>query len=153
MTELSDGAVYVVRNGILVNHTCIDTVDGDTGSVPDAYLLIPQLLISILGWLRTLLALNRMKWRITMAEGLGLVLFTSAGLVRCVTALSTRRSGIVLQLASAVVASLMVWAAFIVIFNNRFVPPTRQQWHSMILVIAVSSLWEAHSRIMVNLDE
>ena len=154
MTDFIEGTVYVVTNGSLVNYSCIDTADDeDEGGIPEVFLLIPQLSISLLGWLRTLLALNRMKWHITMAEGIGLVLFVSAGLVRCVTALSTRRAGIVLQVFSAVVASLMVWAAFIVIFNNSLKLPTFQQWQSMILVIAVSALWEAHSRIMVNLSE
>ena len=130
----------------------VECSSSNDGSISAAWLLLPQMAISLLGWSRTLLALNRFRLRISRPEFLALVLFVSAGLTRCVTALATRRAGFAMQILAAGTASLMVWAGFILIFNNSFDVPSGQQWHSMVLVIVVSGMWEVHSRIMVNLS-
>lgn len=123
----------------------------DDGSVSAWFLIVPHFFIAVLSWLQTLLALNRLTWRPTRAEYAGLGFFGMRAIMSCLAAVAAARSGIGVQLCAALVSALFGWAAFLVIYNGEMLLPTMQQWNAAVLVLVISGMWEASSRLMVNI--
>jgi hypothetical protein len=111
-----------------------------------------QLVISGMGWISTILSLNRFRgWcAFDRAELYAAAMYVFAALFRVLTALATRTDVPWVQAFLAVNSSLLVWSAFIVLFNDDIVPPTRQQSQAIVLGLVTTLMWELQAWTMVH---
>ena len=140
-------------NGTL-NCTTIVTVPQRRGTIHPSLLLLPHLAIQIVTWIQIVLSLNRFNgiMRFTRPEIAGLVIYLCTAFVRWTASLATTNASFMFQVVTACIGGLMSFTAFIIIFNDRVDMPTRQQRNSLLLVLVITSLWEAVSRMMMTVD-
>ena len=55
------------------------------------------------------------------------------------------------QLVVAYVASTLTWISFVIVFNETFELPSSQQWWSLFMTLAVTSLWEVSNRMVSHM--
>ena len=126
-----------------------------TSLSPDALAItiIPQLGISLVSWIQLILSLNLFRGirHFRSSEFFALFLYIVAAFVRVIAGAATVTQNLALQLAAASVATGLVFAAFVIIYNQGFIPPSRQQWISAIFVVVPTFLWEAHTRIFMDM--
>lgn len=113
-------------------------------------LLLPHVAIGLCWWLAHILALNRFhKMRVfSTAERLALALHLGAGLVRTTASLGTRFGSFHVQVSAALVGTTMSWAAFVLIYNDKVVLPSRQQLHAAGFDLVRACLWETINRMV-----
>jgi hypothetical protein len=118
----------------------------------EALVLLPQLGISILAWVQLVLSMNRYRGihKLTRTDVWAFMLFLHSAFVRWIAALSIR-SHIVYQLSSSLIAATLSWTSFVVVYNEDFVLPTRQQAWALLMSLAITGLWELNNRIVFNL--
>ena len=120
----------------------------------DAYFVVlpVQMFISFIGWTSTMLALNRIKicHRLTDAERFGALLYFATAFIRTVTALATKSGIEWVQASTALIGSTISWAAFIIIFNDNVMLPTRQQFYAIALSATATAAWELQNYIVVH---
>ncbi len=116
-------------------------------------LFAPQLAISLTSWIQIVFAINKYngvcKFRTT--DLWGLLLLTHSAFVRWIASLATRTSSLHFQIAAALIAATIGWTSFIIIFNESFVLPTRQQTWSLLMSLLVTLLWELNNRLLFSL--
>lgn len=120
----------------------------------DGYiLLLPQLGISLTSWAQMVLSMNRYKGccRFRLSDLWGLVLLVHAGFVRWIATLATRSDTLLFQISASVIAAILGWVSFVVIFNGDFLLPTRQQTLSLVMSLVVTMLWEINNRILFHM--
>jgi hypothetical protein len=120
----------------------------------DAYVvLLPQMGISVLSWIQLILSMNRYRgvFRFTWHDMWALLLFLQSGFVRWIAALALRSSSVALQIAAAFVGTAMTWASFVVVFNDDFVLPSRQQAVALGMSLLITTLWEVSNRLVFEL--
>jgi hypothetical protein len=115
--------------------------------------LIPQIGISIVSWLQLVLSMNRYRGvsKCHRIDLWSLVLFLHAGFVRWIARLALVSQAAEIQMAAALTASAIAWVAFVLVFNDGFHLPSRQQWIALLMTLLVTLLWEVHNRMLVQL--
>lgn len=117
-------------------------------------LLLPQLAISLTSWAQIVLSINRYKGccNFRYTDVWGLLLLTHGAFVRWIAALATRTASVSFQIVAALIAATIGWTSFVVIFNEDFVLPTRQQTWSLLMSLVVTILWELNNRLLFTLN-
>ena len=115
--------------------------------------LIPQMGISIISWAQLVFSINRYVGPFSFSSNdmWALLLYLHGGVVRWVAALSVHTSSLFFQIVSACIAAALGWASFVIIFNEDFVLPTRQQTWALLMSIVVTILWEVNNRMVISL--
>lgn len=135
-------------------NTTAAQVDVDWKPSIDAYLVVlpVQMFVSFIGWSSSMLALNRIQLckRLSNAERVGALLYFAAAFIRTATALATKSGVEWVQASTALIGSTISWAAFIVIFNDRVMLPTRQQFYAIVLSATATAAWELQNYIVVH---
>ena len=116
-------------------------------------ILLPQLGISILSWIQLILSMNRYRgmFRFTRHDMWALLLFLQSGFVRWIAALALRTSSISFQISAAFIGTAMSWTSFIVVYNDDFVLPSRQQAGALAISAVITILWEVGNRLVFEL--
>lgn len=116
-------------------------------------LLLPQFLISIVSWLQLILSINRFRGfnRFSRTDAWGLLVFLHAAFVRWIAALAVVGSSVRFQIFAAFVSAVLGWISFVIVFNEGFVLPSRQQVIALLMSIVITTLWELNNRILTNL--
>ena len=65
--------------------------------------------------------------------------------------LATYSRSLTFQLTAACVGATLGWTSFVVIYNQDFLLPTKQQTWSLLMSLVVTVLWELHNRVLVRL--
>jgi hypothetical protein len=114
------------------------------------YLLLPQISIVFISWIQLIFSLNRFRGflKFTSPELSAFYLFIISGASKWVAALSIRTSSFAFQLSSSLVGTALYGAAFVILYNNEFSLPTRQQNIGLLLSLVTSSLWEIQHRMV-----
>lgn len=117
------------------------------------WILLPQMGISIVSWGQLLLSMNRYRGACSFTRNdlWALLLFVHGGFVRWIAALSLRTSSVTFQLTAAFLGAAIGWASFVIVFNEDFTLPTRQQTWALLLSLVITGLWEANNRLLFEL--
>ena len=126
------------------------TIIGQEVETVQYYLLLPQIAIVFISWIQLILSLNRFKGflKFTSPELSAFYLFIISGACKWVAALSIRTNSFGFQLSSSLVGTALYGAAFVVLYNNEFGLPTRQQSVGLALSLVTSALWEIQHRMV-----
>lgn len=118
-----------------------------------AWILLPQMLISMVSWIQLILSMNRYRGmlRFSRADVWALLLFLHGGLVRWVAALSLTNGTLRFQILSALVGALLSWISFVVVFNAGFILPSHQQLWALVMSLVITTLWEVSNRLALQL--
>ena len=118
-------------------------------------ILLPQLGISVVSWIQLILSMNRYRGlcRFSRHDMWALLLFLHGGFVRWIASLAIRTSSLAFQIAAAFVGTAMGWASFVVVFNNDFVLPSRQQAVALAMSLLVTVFWEVSNRLVFELPQ
>lgn len=118
------------------------------------WILLPQLGISLVNWAQLVLSMNQYRGlcRFSRVHVWSLLLSLFAGVVRWVSQLAIRTETLGFQLVAAFVGSGITWTCFVLVFNQDFEPPTRQQATALLLSLVVTSLWEVSNRLAFGVD-
>lgn len=116
-------------------------------------LVVVHVVIKVVGWVQTIFSLNRYRGLLhfTVPERFALALCVTAGFTRVIASLATSEESFVLQMWAAGVSSMLVWASFIILYNDSISLPSRQQTQSIGLGLVTTGLWELNSGIIVLL--
>lgn len=117
-----------------------------------AWILLPQMLISIVSWIQLILSMNRFRgvFLFSRVDVWALLLFLHGGLVRWVAALSLTNGTIRFQILSALVGALLSWISFVVVFNSGFILPSYQQLWALVMSLLITALWEVSNRLALH---
>ena len=121
----------------------------------EAYLLlIPQFLISLVSWLQLILSINRFRgfYQVSRNDIWSLLVFLHAAFVRWIAALAVVGSSVRFQIFAAYVSAVLGWISFVVVFNEGFLLPSRQQVIALAMSLVITTLWEINNRILTNLE-
>lgn len=121
----------------------------------EAYLLlIPQFLISLVSWLQLILSINRFRgfYQFSRNDIWSLLVFLHAAFVRWIAALAVVGSSVRFQIFAAYVSAVLGWISFVVVFNEGFLLPSRQQVIALAMSLVITTLWEVNNRILTNLE-
>lgn len=112
------------------------------------FLLIPQFCISLTTWAQIVLSINRFNGCLGFqrTDLWGLLLLMQAAFLRWIATLAIATTSFAFQFTASVTASTLGWASFVIIFNEDFVLPTRQQTWSLLMSLFVTILWEMNNR-------
>ena len=118
-----------------------------------AWTILPQLGISLLEWIQIILSLNmfRSALRFSRYELVALALYLIAAFVRVVAGAATVVQNLALQITAGIVASLLTYSGFVIIFNQSWALPSRQQLGGGIFVLVPTVLWEVHTRLFLDM--
>lgn len=118
-----------------------------------SWILLPQMLISLLSWIQLILSMNRYRGvkRFSRGDAWALLIFLHGGLVRWVAVLALAKGTVRFQILSALVGSLLAWIAFVVVFNGGFVLPSHQQLWALVMSLVITVLWEVSNRLALEL--
>lgn len=116
-------------------------------------LLLPQLAIGLVSWAQIIFVQNRFKGCCVFqyTDLWGLLLLIHGSFVRWIAALATYSRSLTFQLTAACVGATLGWTSFVVIYNQDFLLPTKQQTWSLLMSLVVTVLWELHNRVLVRL--
>lgn len=116
------------------------------------WILVPQMLISLASWAQLVLSMNRFRVdNFPRSDLWALVILLHSGFVRWVAALAVQTSTLAFQMLVAFVAAALGWTSFVIIFNEGFLLPTRQQTAALGMSLLVTTMWEVNNRVVVNL--
>ena len=117
------------------------------------WILLPQVGISVVSWAQLVLSMNRYRGvlRFQRADLWALVLFLHGSFVRWIAALSVRNATLGFQLATAFLGAALGWTSFVLVFNEGFSLPTRQQSGALVMSLLVTGLWEINHRMTMEL--
>lgn len=117
------------------------------------YILIPQFSIGIVSWIQLILSMNRFRGvcQFTRTDVWALVVFLHSGFVRWIAALAIRGSSLAFQVFVAFVGTVLSWISFVIVFNEGFLIPSRQQWWALGMSVVVTSLWEVNNRLVIEM--
>lgn len=117
------------------------------------WILVPQLCISVVSWIQLVFSMNRFRGfhRFTTMDMWALLLFIHSGFVRWIAALAVKTSSVEFQITAALVSSTLGWISFVVVFNECFSFPSRQQRYSLFLSIIATGLWEVSNRLVFEM--
>lgn len=121
----------------------------------DTYLLlIPQFLISVVSWLQLILSINRFHGldRFSRTDVWGLLVFLHAGFVRWIATLAIVAASMHFQIFMAFVAATLGWISFVVVFNEGFALPSRQQCLALVMSLVITVLWEVNNRMLTGMS-
>lgn len=114
------------------------------------YLLLPQVAIVFISWIQLIFSLNRFRGflKFTSPELSAFYLFIISGACKWVAALSIRTNSFGFQVSSSLVGTSLYGAAFVVLYNNEFGLPSKQQSVGLVLSLVTSTLWEIQHRMV-----
>ena len=116
------------------------------------WILLPQMVISLASWAQLVLSMNRFRTReLPLSDVWALLLFLHGGFVRWIAALAVQTSSLGFQMTVAYVAAALGWTSFVIIFNEGFLLPTRQQMAALGMSLLVTTMWEVNNRVVVGL--
>tara|TARA_B100000214_G_C23973148_1_gene631288 strand:+ start:3121 stop:3528 length:408 start_codon:yes stop_codon:yes gene_type:complete len=118
------------------------------------YLLLPQIAIVFISWIQLVFSLNRFKgfFKFTAPELSSFYLFIISGASKWVAALSIRKKSFMFQLTSSLIGTALYGAAFVILYNNEFGLPTKQQSIGLLLSLITSFLWEFQHRMVWQME-
>jgi len=118
------------------------------------YLLLPQLAIVFISWIQLIFSLNRFKGllKFTSPELSAFYLFIISGACKWVAALSIRTNSFGFQLTSSLIGTALYGSAFVILYNNEFDMPSKQQTIGLFLSLITSSLWEVQHRMVWEME-
>ena len=117
------------------------------------WILLPQFLISVVSWIQLILSMNRYRGMcmFTRTDLWALIVFLHSGFVRWIAALAIRGSTLRFQIFAAFIGPLLSWISFVIVFNEGFLIPSRQQWWALAMSVLVTSLWEINNRLVIQM--
>lgn len=118
------------------------------------YLLLPQVAIVFISWIQLIFSLNRFRGflNFTSPELSSFYLFIISGACKWVAALSIKTNSFGFQLSSSLVGTSLYGAAFVVLYNNEFGLPSKQQSIGLVLSLVTSTLWEVQHRMVWEME-
>lgn len=119
----------------------------------EALVLLPQLSISLLSWIQLMLSMNRFRGvrNFTRTDVWAFMLFLHGAFVRWIAALSVRSHNPTYQITSSAISAALSWTSFVVVYNEDFLIPTRQQAWALLMSLSINLLWEVNNRIVFNI--
>lgn len=116
-------------------------------------LLIPQVCISAVSWGQYIFSVNRYRgaMNLTTSDLVSFIVLMNSALVRWVATLAVRSDNVTFQMLSAFIGSTLGWAAFVLVYNEDFLIPTRQQMMALLLSLTITMLWEINGRLVYEL--
>lgn len=133
------------------NSTNSSTVESN---LKEEYILIlPQILIVFISWMQLIFSLNRFKGvlKFSSAELSSFYLFIISGACKWVSALSIKQNSFLFQLISSSIGTCLYGAGFVILYNDKFDVPSRQQNIGLFLSLVTSTLWEIQNRLVYKL--
>ncbi len=117
-------------------------------------LILPQILIVFISWIQLIFSLNRFKGilKFSSAELSSFYLFIISGACKWVAALSIKQNSFLFQLISSSVGTCLYGAGFVILYNDKFDVPSRQQSIGLFLGLVTSTLWEIQNRLVYKLS-
>ena len=117
------------------------------------WILLPQVGIGTVTWVQLMLSMNRFRGcsHFRATDLWSFLLMLHGGFLRWIAALAIRSSPLAFQVVTAFVAATLSWSAFVVLFNESFRLPSRQQWIALVMSLLVTVLWEVNNRMVVDL--
>lgn len=134
-----------------INSTNSSTVESH---LKEEYILIlPQILIVFISWMQLIFSLNRFKGilKFSSAELSSFYLFIISGACKWVSALSIKQNSFLFQLISSSIGTCLYGAGFVILYNDKFDVPSRQQNIGLFLSLVTSTLWEIQNRLVYKL--
>ena len=115
-------------------------------------IIVPHLVIGVVAYLQTIFSLNRFQGlqKTTGPEAVSFGIFLVTGLVRWVNSLAAMTSSFAIQLTCGIIASMLSWSAFVILYNNKIELPSRQQMESLLFSLLSAALWETVTRLMMD---
>jgi hypothetical protein len=116
-------------------------------------ILIPQICISMVSWGQYIFSINRYRgvMNLTTSDLVSFIVLMNSALVRWVATLAVRSENVVFQMVSAFLGSTLGWTSFILVYNEDFLVPTKQQMVALLLSLTITMLWEINSRLVYEL--
>ena len=116
-------------------------------------ILIPQICISMVSWGQYIFSVNRYRgvMNLTTSDLVSFIVLMNSALVRWVATLAVRSENVVFQMVSAFLGSTLGWTSFILVYNEDFLVPTKQQMVALLLSLTITMLWEINSRLVYEL--
>lgn len=117
------------------------------------WIILPQFLISVVSWLQLILSMNRFRGvcMFTRTDLWALVIFLHSGFVRWIAALAVQGATLRFQIFAAFIGATLSWISFVIVFNEGFLLPSRQQWWALLMTAVVTSLWEINNRLVIQI--
>tara|TARA_B110001450_G_C17364813_1_gene377114 strand:- start:10 stop:411 length:402 start_codon:yes stop_codon:yes gene_type:complete len=117
-------------------------------------MLLPQLAIVFISWIQLIFSLNRYKGilKFTSEELSSFYLFVISGACKWVASLSIKTNTFGFQLTSSLIGTLLYGSAFVILYNNSFNTPTKQQFIGILLSLVTSTLWEFQHRSVYEMN-
>lgn len=117
------------------------------------WVLVPQFGISVVSWAQLVLSMNRFRGmtQFSTTDLWALLLIVHGGFVRWIAALAVKTSSLEFQFLAALIAATLGWISFVVVFNEGFRLPSRQQRYSLAASIVVTGLWEVSNRMVFEM--
>ena len=88
---------------------------------------------------------------LTTSDLVSFIVLMNSALVRWVATLAVRSENVVFQMVSAFLGSTLGWTSFILVYNEDFLVPTKQQMVALLLSLTITMLWEINSRLVYEL--
>ena len=117
------------------------------------WVLLLQLVIGFLSWAQLIFSMNRYAGlrRRRRNDAWAFLLSLEGGVVRWVGSLAVRGESFGFQVGATLVGATLAWASFVVVFNDDFVLPARQQVGALAVSLGVTALWEVNNRIVFEM--
>ena len=118
-------------------------------------LLLPQVAIVFISWIQLIFSLNRFRGflNFTSAELSAFYLFIISGACKWVAALAIRTNSFGFQLSSSLIGTALYGSAFVILYNNKFGLPSKQQFIGLVLSLVTSTLWEIQHRLVYGMND
>lgn len=144
----------VIAGGLLV----VSLVDLGSSASPLLISLLAAIsaVIAVASWLRLLLSMNRVSLSLSslwcggnsVAASIrttSLFLFLVSGVCYLAAALAIMTQSPYVQFAASFVASVLSWISFVIIFNENYSCPSREQFGALFQIVLLSILWEVRA--------
>lgn len=117
------------------------------------YILLPQIAIVFISWIQLIFSLNRFRGflKFTASEMSAFYLFVISGACKWVASLSIKTNSFGFQLTSSLIGTALYGSAFVILYNNKFELPSKQQFIGILLSLVTSSLWETQHRLVYSM--
>tara|TARA_B110001450_G_C17619131_1_gene480468 strand:- start:523 stop:906 length:384 start_codon:yes stop_codon:yes gene_type:complete len=124
-------------------------------TVTEFAVLLPQIGISVVSWSQLVFSMNRYRGAcaFTITDMWALLLFLHGGFVRWVAALSVRTMDLPFQILVSLIGAALGWTSFVVVFNQGFVLPTRQQTIALGMSLIITALWEVNNFLIFHMAQ
>ena len=113
------------------------------------WIFLPHLLISVISWIQFVIIEDVKQRRLTRYDAIACGMLFHSGLVRWIAALALITRTLEFQLLCAMTAQTISWTSLVIILNNGFILPSRNQIVSLMFSLLITGLWESGHRLAV----